>query len=416
MEDEIPLHTFQSRNGHGGHLTNHIEGNGTQYTDHEPGSSLNGSSESVVTVRPIQRRDTYTNSSGSTRSEDDVVSFGRPGEYSSDSSTTTILHLEPPPHVHRRRRSGILGRVRNRINTDGPRADEEHAGCQGHCARSGNGETYDIDNDSHSFSRLSLGRHSIQSRSGNHQNDVAHNPFPDGDPGPSSRQSRPPSRRMMDLDSHTPPPPNSPRIDTQTSTNSARALPYIVLGVIDSSAQLVHHETLMSIRRPESLFTHIRAATHRLRGYPRRILSLKRVAGFGIYACSAGGDFHSIVAIDARTQRTLAELWREFQSGEPDYNDRWMRWTQRCLNGGSLRPEEGRYGLSLRLKWSAQKFMIYGGLCIAVSVVVGVAYTYVNTAPGAEFSDRIAVAQTAWTIASYSVTAAGGKFCFRDGW
>jgi hypothetical protein len=186
--------------------------------------------------------------------------------------------------------------------------------------------------------------------------------------------------------------------------------PYIVVGVMG-----IHHdipkERLLTVKKPETLFQQIRKASWTVRPWYRHLFSLKTIAAFGIYECNPVRGYHEQVELDKQTSRILSEMFVDYLSGDPDYGDRWLRWVQKELNQGNLNPADGRYALSLVLKWAPFKVTFYGTASIIFSLVIGFWYQWKGGQfPGAGRSDMVGIVQTAWTISSYILTAAGGKY------
>lgn len=72
------------------------------------------------------------------------------------------------------------------------------------------------------------------------------------------------------------------------------------------------------------------------------------------------------------------------------------------MNESHKIPSNARYSLELRLGWSVTRIVIMTATPVILSLVVGIWYM--------QFTGDT---QTAWTIASYIVTAAGGEY-FED--
>lgn len=190
---------------------------------------------------------------------------------------------------------------------------------------------------------------------------------------------------------------------------------YIVVGIMG-----IHHaipkERLLAITRPFNLFNQIRSACRRIRPWYRRLLSLKSVASFGIYECNPVNGYHDLVEVDKQTSLVLSEMYMDYSSGDPDYGDRWLHWVQKELNLGNTNPADGRYALLLVLKWSPFKIAMYGIASIILSLIIGFWYMWEGGQfPEATASDMVGITQTAWTISSFILTAAGGEsfdICF----
>jgi hypothetical protein len=206
--------------------------------------------------------------------------------------------------------------------------------------------------------------------------------------------------------------------------------PYIVVGVVGKD-ESVPKEVILPVKEREDLFKQLRKAKRQLRSMPRRLLSLKHVGGFGIYECHPKEGYHSFPKISDATKQTLAEFYKDMMSGEPDYEDRWLKWFQLHFNNINLEngddsmkafiarehslrvdPEDGRYALQFVLQWSTPKFIFWGFLPIVLSLVIGFWYMYKPRDPS---QDAIAIIQTAWGIASYIITAAACEFTVDTG-
>jgi hypothetical protein len=140
----------------------------------------------------------------------------------------------------------------------------------------------------------------------------------------------------------------------------------------------MHHpiarERLLEVQKPEGLFKQIRAGARAVRPLYRRIFSLKHISGFSMYKCNSVKGYHIIVEIDHQTEVILSELFRDFQSGEPDYGDRWLNWIQQEFNMSHENPADGKYALELVLRWSPPKVVMYGTVSIIFSFVIGFWY------------------------------------------
>jgi len=188
---------------------------------------------------------------------------------------------------------------------------------------------------------------------------------------------------------------------SQTNQHSSKPLGlYVIVGIM-SKEESIPHEILLSLQS-EDLFTQIRKAERRLRGPLRRLLSLKRVGAFGLYKCHPSQDYHSTPDISNETKRCLSEFYRNYRSEKADEFGRWGAWIQTHFNNASDDPEEGTYALQLVLSWSPVKLVLWSSAPILLSLVVGFWYMF-RAFPG---EDHVAVVQTAWSIASYIVTAA----------
>lgn len=180
---------------------------------------------------------------------------------------------------------------------------------------------------------------------------------------------------------------------------------YIVVGILGNERS-IPHETLLPILTHEDLFKQIRKAERKLRSPFRRLLSLKRIGGFGLYRCHPSQDYHSKPDISHETTQCLVELYRNYRTEKRDYEDRWMDWIHTNFNNNSMDAKAGGYSLQLLLQWSPLKLIIWSSIPIIFSLVIGLWYM-INPNPG---EDYVAIVQTAWTIASYIVTTTARKY------
>ncbi|KAK4235083.1 hypothetical protein C8A03DRAFT_37090 [Achaetomium macrosporum] len=190
---------------------------------------------------------------------------------------------------------------------------------------------------------------------------------------------------------------------------------YIVVGMWEDDGQRVPKEVILPVppSPPEhpshgQLFKQIRKAEQNLRPWFKRVLSLKRVAGFGVYRCVPSDGYHIMDPVDNHTQRILNDLYRDYSSARRDssahgLDERWLTWVRQELNAGVKDPDAGEYALRLVLRWSAAKIVFWVVSPVVLSLVIAFWYMYKPRGPEA---DEVAVVQTAWTIASYIITAA----------
>lgn len=141
--------------------------------------------------------------------------------------------------------------------------------------------------------------------------------------------------------------------------------PYIVVAIAEKDENMPK-EVILTVMKNEDLFKQIRKAKRQLRSLPWRLLSLKDVSSYGIYECHPREGYHSVLDISDVTKRTLTELYKEVQSGESDYGNRWLVWIQRHFNNipestfqeifyknshdhdqTQVNPEDGKYALQL---------------------------------------------------------------------
>jgi hypothetical protein len=161
-------------------------------------------------------------------------------------------------------------------------------------------------------------------------------------------------------------------------------------------------ESIANTGSKNSLFKAMREAIREVRPFYLRVFSLKTIGAFGLYSCNHTTGAHIPIEISAQTRDTLLELFRDFSAHRQDYGGRWRHWVHAHLNANSRRERDGVFSLQVMMKWSITRIVVLTTSPVILSLVVGLWYMQ---KPG---SDPYVVAQTAWTIASYIVTAAGG--------
>jgi hypothetical protein len=190
----------------------------------------------------------------------------------------------------------------------------------------------------------------------------------------------------------------------------APRIPYIVVGILNREGTVMN-EVVLPITKEGSLFQVIKQASKLLRRFPCRFFSLKRVSGFDIYRSTPNGAdaYLETVKLDTRSALALMRMWKDYKAGGRDHKDLWMLWVQKSLNDNGNCPERGKYGLSLKLSWSAMKFVYYGIFAVVISLATGLSISFGWKGPDMQFVDKVQLQQTAWTIASYIMTTAGGN-------
>lgn len=119
---------------------------------------------------------------------------------------------------------------------------------------------------------------------------------------------------------------------------------------------------------------------------------------------------HQRVPLQPQDERTLHDLFSAYQSWSFDRTKgrEWTSWIHQCLNKDSVDPDpyadDARLAVEVVLGWSAFRITILICMPIALSLVVGFWIMWDDP------SDLSRV-QTAWTVASYVVTASARK-CF----
>jgi hypothetical protein len=197
---------------------------------------------------------------------------------------------------------------------------------------------------------------------------------------------------------------------------ATKGRPYITMGLLNKQSEVTAEVTLR-INETQTLFDRMKQGTKYLRPWFGRTFSLKEPAGFGVYRCTsttAAGmenlDLRADIVLDQRSDAALKRLWMEYKSRRHvDFDDGWLQWVQKGFNQDSTDPMGGMYGVQVKLKWSAKKFVYYGVAAIGLSLATGFGIALGWRKQDMSYSDSVALWQTAWTIASFVVTAAGGK-------
>ncbi|KAK3986989.1 hypothetical protein QBC44DRAFT_401440 [Cladorrhinum sp. PSN332] len=194
---------------------------------------------------------------------------------------------------------------------------------------------------------------------------------------------------------------STPTIKTIRANDKFRDQNFVVIGIWNPG-QSMPREVILPVGE-DQLFKQIRSAKQKLRPWGRRILSLKKVVGFSVYQCVPSSGHHLMLPVDKHTQQILTDLFREYNSVSIDQDDRWLRWIMDEMNCKSKDPEKGKYALRLVLGWSPAKIVFWTISPVILSLVIAFWYSYKPRGPD---TDEVAIVQTAWTIASYIITAA----------
>lgn len=104
--------------------------------------------------------------------------------------------------------------------------------------------------------------------------------------------------------------------------------------------------------------------------------------------CLSTNGSHRLITLDERKQKLMDQVFREYQLDRDPYIRDWI---MRNIT-------EHQLAISLRLGWSPVRVAFLVLFPLVLSLAVGFWYM-------ARYND----AQTAWTIASYIVTASGGE-------
>lgn len=186
---------------------------------------------------------------------------------------------------------------------------------------------------------------------------------------------------------------------------------YLVIGVVNPGTGETT-ECLLDLvdphGKPRDLIDAIHTAVRLLRPWYVRWFTLKSVGAFGLYECHTPAGHHTMLELSDTAKLALLELYYDFVARRKDDQEAWKIWVQKHFNAGDTFPGGRRLGLQLILKWSAWKIVLYMSVPVIASLAFGFAYTFAVNGPGV---DPVAVLQTAWTVASYIMTTAGGLPC-----
>jgi hypothetical protein len=193
---------------------------------------------------------------------------------------------------------------------------------------------------------------------------------------------------------------------------------YVIVGIWRNNTN-VPEERLLEVTDGK-LFKQVERLSHGLRSWPRRVLSLKHVAGFSRYECHPKEGYHSKDNPEPEIETKLAEMFWDYQSrgnesrdcesGDPGH--RWLRYIHEDFNQKSSVPWEGKYALQLVLRWSPVRFIIWGTIPILLSLGIGGWYMHKKPEPGTNTD----VIGTAWVISTYIISAGARTYslCLRS--
>ena len=108
--------------------------------------------------------------------------------------------------------------------------------------------------------------------------------------------------------------------------------------------------------------------------------------------------YHERVTVDPQTEATLNQLFLDYTTRDLTWSP-WSIWIYQTMNECHKIPSSARFSLELRLGWSVTRIVLMTATPVVLSLVVGTWYM-----------QSTGDTQTAWTIASYIVTAAGGEY------
>jgi hypothetical protein len=110
-----------------------------------------------------------------------------------------------------------------------------------------------------------------------------------------------------------------------------------------------------------------------------------------------GKDGHHTHIKDPEAEQYTRALFQDWKAGWL-LKSRWETWIIENLNRGNPQPVVNSYSIRLVLRWDMYRITLAIMLPVFLSIVSGVTYQ--------ELTEDV---QTAWTIASYVVTAVGGR-------
>ncbi|OCL13131.1 hypothetical protein AOQ84DRAFT_436524 [Glonium stellatum] len=158
-------------------------------------------------------------------------------------------------------------------------------------------------------------------------------------------------------------------------------------------------ERFLLLNKNDVLFKIIRKGARSVRGW-RTYASFKTLKGFGLYKCDISKGCHLKLCLSQQHQSTLSQFFLAYQASywHPDSNvaKAWTEWVHKNLNANSHVPFEGKYSLELVYGWSPTRLTFAVSLAVFLSFGIGLGYML-----------KTGDVSTAWTIASYVVTAAG---------
>ncbi|KAK1702330.1 hypothetical protein BDP67DRAFT_276800 [Colletotrichum lupini] len=189
---------------------------------------------------------------------------------------------------------------------------------------------------------------------------------------------------------------------TSFTASIARGLPvYVVLGIF-RRGQPNPIERVMFCHQPKGLFRELSREIFRLRGFWKTFLSLRHVKGFRLYKCNAKEGTHERVDLDNNGAADLQLLLHTYKQWRvPEHIAlAWGDWMHQELNNDSHDVLNGKYSLEIVLGWSVARIAVVILIPVVLSLVIGLWFN------SKDWTDLTTI-QTAWSIASYIVTAGG---------
>ncbi|UQC79307.1 uncharacterized protein CLUP02_04786 [Colletotrichum lupini] len=158
----------------------------------------------------------------------------------------------------------------------------------------------------------------------------------------------------------------------------------------------------MFCHQPKGLFRELSREIFRLRGFWKTFLSLRHVKGFRLYKCNAKEGTHERVDLDNNGAADLQLLLHTYKQWRvPEHIAlAWGDWMHQELNNDSHDVLNGKYSLEIVLGWSVARIAVVILIPVVLSLVIGLWFN------SKDWTDLTTI-QTAWSIASYIVTAGG---------
>ncbi|KAK1623701.1 hypothetical protein BDP81DRAFT_484658 [Colletotrichum phormii] len=140
----------------------------------------------------------------------------------------------------------------------------------------------------------------------------------------------------------------------------------------------------------------------RLRGFWKTLFSLRHVKRFRVYKCNAQNGTHERIDLDKNGAADLQLLLHTYKQWRVPENIAlaWADWIHQEFNNDSHAVLIGKYSLEIVLGWSVTRIVVVILTPVLLSLVIGLWFN------SKDWTDLTTI-QTAWSIASYIVTAGG---------
>ncbi|KAK1691043.1 hypothetical protein BDP55DRAFT_690774 [Colletotrichum godetiae] len=161
-------------------------------------------------------------------------------------------------------------------------------------------------------------------------------------------------------------------------------------------------ERVMFCHQPKQLFRQFGREIFRLRGFWKTLFSLRHVKGFQLYKCNAQNGTHERIDLDKNGAADLQLLLHTYKQWRvPEHIAlAWADWIHQEFNNDSHDVLIGKYSLELVLGWSITRIVVVILTPVVLSLVIGLWFN------SKDWMDLTTI-QTAWSTASYIVTAGG---------